>query len=125
MNKQNETSQTKPLSQDLDSFEKRLNAVKAKHEPKPVDTSQGPLLGAAWRLSTEMIVSVLVGTGLGYGLDRLFGTTPWIMLVGLGFGFAAGIKGVLRAADKMHASTAHIPIGEDLPDEDFDDEDEE
>jgi len=70
-----------------------------------------------WRLSTELLVAVLVGTGLGYGLDKLFKTAPWLMLVGVGLGFAAGIKGVLRVSDEMNKKTAHIPIGKDLVDD--------
>jgi len=81
------------------------------------------MLGMAWRLSTELIVSVLVGTALGYGLDKLFGTNPWILLVGMGFGFAAGIRGVLRTADRMDAESADIPLGEDIGFDDEDDED--
>lgn len=75
----------------------------------------------AWRLSTELVVAVLVGTGLGFGLDKVFGTSPWITLIGVGFGFAAGIKSVLRTAAKMDAEAADIPIGDDIG---FDDEDE-
>ena len=72
----------------------------------------------AWRMSTELVVAVLVGTGLGYGLDKLLGTRPWMLLLGIGFGFAAGIMNVLRAAEKMDAANAHVPLGEDMPDED-------
>lgn len=108
-------------SSDLADFEQRLNKVKAQHEPDQNDAESGSLLGMAWRLSTELVVAVLVGAGLGHLLDRLLGTGPWILLVGLGFGFAAGIMTVLRTAEKMDAATSDVPIGEDLTDteEDF------
>ena len=83
----------------------------------------GTLLGMAWRLSTELVVAVLVGTGLGYGLDYLLETRPWFLLVGLGFGFAAGIMSVFRVAGRMDAENAHIPIGEDMPDTETDEMD--
>ena len=77
----------------------------------------------AWRLSTEMVVAVLVGLGLGFGLDTLFGSKPWFMLIGVGFGFAAGIRNTLRLADRMNAMDADIPLGEDIGFDDVDDED--
>lgn len=112
----------KPPS-DLGDLSKRVAEAKAKHAPPVSDKSDGSMLGMAWRLSTEMIVSVLVGGALGYGLDYLFGSKPWIMLIGFGFGFAAGIRSVLRTAEKMDAETAHLPIGKDLNDVEDDDED--
>ncbi|MEP1231068.1 MAG: AtpZ/AtpI family protein [Litorimonas sp.] len=112
----------KSPSSDLNSLEQRVKAAKSKHEKPVNDDNSGSLLGMAWRLSTELLVSVLVGAGLGYGLDKLFGTNPWILLVGLGFGFAAGIKSVLRTAEKMDEISADIPIGQDLPQDDEDDD---
>jgi ATP synthase protein I len=45
----------------------------------------------------ELGLSVVIGLLIGMYLDRHFGTTPWFMLLFLGFGFAAGFRGVLRA----------------------------
>ena len=109
-------------STDLESLEQRVKAAKQKHAKPVNEDNSGSLLGMAWRMSTELLVSVLVGTGLGYGLDTLFGTRPWLLLIGLGFGIAAGLRCVLRTAEKMDAISANIPIGDDLPD-DYEDDD--
>jgi len=106
----------------LKALEARLDEAQARHTTSDkAHKTDGSLLGMAWRLSTELVVAVLVGAGLGFGLDKLFGTAPWLLLVGLGFGFAAGIRGVMRVAARMDAATAHIPIGEDIVDDDEDD----
>ncbi len=101
---------------DLDALNAKLKAANARRPQDTEEVSNGSALGMAWRLSTELIVSVLVGTGLGYGLDKFLGTSPWILLIGMGFGFAAGIKTVLRTADAMDEADKNIPIGDDLPD---------
>ncbi|WP_371396182.1 AtpZ/AtpI family protein [Fretibacter rubidus] len=109
-------------SSELDAFDAKLKAMQSKHKPKDYSTKDdGTLLGMAWRMSTELLVSVLVGLGLGMGLDHLFGTKPWFLFLGLGFGIAAGIKTVLMTAEKMDAQTKHLPIGDDLPDDKSDD----
>ena len=54
--------------------------------------------GQALKLSSEFIAGVVVGVGLGWIIDRLAGTAPWGLIVGLLLGFGAGILNVLRSA---------------------------
>lgn len=44
----------------------------------------------------EMAAAVLIGTLFGNYLDGHFHSSPWLLLAGVGFGFAAGMKGVFR-----------------------------
>ncbi|MEO5373632.1 MAG: AtpZ/AtpI family protein [Alphaproteobacteria bacterium] len=53
-------------------------------------------LGIAWRVSVELVSAVLVGTWLGWLLDGWLGTRPWLMVVFLLFGGAAGVMNVYR-----------------------------
>lgn len=118
----NKPSQS-PLSE-LEALEAKVKAAQDRRKPKENKNSdKANTLGQAWRLSTELVVSTVVGLGLGYGLDVLFGTSPWMLLIGLLFGFAAGIKTVLHTAERMNARAAHIPRGNDMPESDFDDAD--
>ncbi len=50
-----------------------------------------------------MIVGVAVGGFIGWALDNQFGTAPWLMIVLVVFGFAAGLLNVIRAAKKAQA----------------------
>ena len=61
-------------------------------------------LGVAWRISIEMAVAIGVCSAIGYGLDRWLGTAPWLMLGFLVLGFAAGVRNVYRAAQKIAAA---------------------
>jgi F0F1-type ATP synthase assembly protein I len=49
-------------------------------------------------LGLTFAFSVLVGFGIGFGLDRLFHTSPWLMLIFAALGLAAGFVNLLRAA---------------------------
>jgi ATP synthase protein I len=49
-------------------------------------------------LGLTFAFSALIGFGIGFGLDRLFHTQPWLMLVFTGLGLAAGFVNLLRAA---------------------------
>lgn len=122
MPKQNGQSDISPQT-DLDAFEEKLAAATARRQAKVKkdDGDDNSLLGMAWRLSTELLVSVMVGMLLGWGIDKLFGIAPIGLLIGLGFGIATGFVTVFRTANAMDAKTAHIPKGEALPE--LDDED--
>jgi ATP synthase protein I len=54
-------------------------------------------LARGLRLSTELVAGVLVGAGIGWGLDRWLGISPWGLIVFLLLGFAAGVVNVVRA----------------------------
>jgi ATP synthase protein I len=56
-----------------------------------------------FRMASELVAAVLVGGLIGYVLDRLLGTTPWLFLVLFLLGFVAGIVNVLRAHRKLQA----------------------
>ena len=51
---------------------------------------------SATSIGLEMAIAVLLGALFGYWADGKLGSTPWLMILGLAFGFAAGMKGVLR-----------------------------
>lgn len=57
-------------------------------------------LGRYSALGFEMALSVLIGLGIGYYLDKWLGTAPWLMILWLGFGFAAGVRSLFRAAKR-------------------------
>ncbi|WDR02526.1 AtpZ/AtpI family protein [Devosia algicola] len=95
--------------------------------PKPVRRRHGRRegstnVGRAVRLGSEFIAAILVGIGIGFVLDQVLGTRPWIMLVMLLVGFAAGIMNITRAVGEMNKA-APPPPGSDLgPDADDEDE---
>ena len=61
----------------------------------------GVLLGNAFKLGTELVAAVVVGTIIGFILDSWFGTKPLLIIVFFLFGAVAGITNVIRAAKRM------------------------
>lgn len=55
-------------------------------------------LGRYSALGLEMAVSVLIGLAVGYYLDKWLGTGPWLTVLWIGIGFAAGVRSLYRAA---------------------------
>ncbi len=68
------------------------------------DAAVGAGLGAAWRISIEIVVALVVCTAIGWALDYWFGTKPWFMLVFLFLGGAAGINNAVRTALRIDAA---------------------
>lgn len=60
-------------------------------------------IGTTYRVFVELLAGMLVGGGLGWMLDRAFGTRPWLMLAFLLLGIVAGFWNVFRTARRMAA----------------------
>lgn len=61
-------------------------------------------MGTAFRLSADLVSAVVAGGGLGWALDWLFGTGPWLLMLFFFLGVAAGILNVIRTANGMNAA---------------------
>lgn len=48
----------------------------------------------------QIVVSILIGFGIGLALDRWLGTAPWFMLLFIGFGVAAGFLNIYNTIIK-------------------------
>jgi ATP synthase protein I len=51
-------------------------------------------------LGFQIALSIVIGLAAGVYLDRKFGVTPWLTLIGLGLGIAAGYKNIGLAIKK-------------------------
>lgn len=52
-------------------------------------------------ISFQLAGAVLVGYFLGRYLDGLLGTAPWLMVVGILLGVAAGVSGTIRVVGRF------------------------
>ena len=112
-------SERTPEPDDLRSLEQRLQEMRRREavkNQKPAPTS----MGIAFRFTTELVSALVVGGGIGWGLDWLFGTKAIFLVVFFVLGAAAGIRNVMRAAKELNeaaAAGANAPSVPDLDDE--------
>ncbi len=86
----------------LDDLNTRVSAAREASKIKePRGLNEATAYGIATRLVAELVAGILVGVLFGWYLDRLFGTKPWLMIILIMLGAAAGITNVMRAAKQL------------------------
>ena len=86
-----------------DHFKTRLQIAKDKILRRNLDrkNQNSSSIGAAFKLSTELVAAVAVGTITGFILDKTFGTKPWLIIIFFFIGVIAGIINVIKSAKNM------------------------
>ena len=86
-----------------DTFKTRLEIAKSKISKKNLYKDKDPpsSIGTAFKMSTELVSAVVVGTIIGFILDKTFGTKPWLILIFFFVGVIAGIVNVFKSAKNM------------------------
>ena len=86
-----------------EDFKTRLKIAKSKIKKQlnNEDQKRGSFMGNAFKIGTELVAAVAVGTIIGFILDTLFDTKPWLIIIFFFLGAAAGMLNVIRAANRM------------------------
>ena len=88
---------------DDNNFKTRLRIAKKEILKKSLNENEkrGLFMGSAFRLGTELVAAVVVGTIIGFILDNWFDTKPWFIITFFFVGVTAGILNVIRVANNM------------------------
>ena len=86
-----------------DPFKTRLEIAKKRASKRSLNYKKHnpSSIGTAFKLSTELVSAVAVGTIIGFILDKTFGTKPWLILIFFFVGVIAGITNVIKSAKNM------------------------
>jgi len=86
-----------------DQFKTRLKIAKSRARTKysAKNNPSNSSIGTAFKMSTELVAAVVVGTIIGFILDNWFGTKPWLILIFFFIGVITGIMNVIKSAKKM------------------------
>lgn len=92
------------LSERLKDLSGRIAAERSERAesvkpPASLDNASGYAKG--YRLVSEFVAGTLVGGLIGYGIDWLFGTLPFGLIIFLLLGFGAGMLNMARAANRV------------------------
>ena len=107
----------KAFEQRVSELDKRLSDAAAAQQKPPVahdDVRRNKALGLGMQMALDLVLAPVFGAGIGWGLDRLLGTRPVLLIVFLCFGIAAGILNLTRTYRQIQAD-AGKDIGTDLP----------
>ena len=86
----------------FDDFKTRLKIAKSNLKKTDNESlKEASFLGNAFKLGTELVAAVAVGTIIGFILDSWLGTTPWLIVIFFFVGAAAGMLNVIRTAKRM------------------------
>lgn len=96
-------SEDDPDARRLSELEDRLKKARGREEI-PKEEAPPSKLGIAFQLVADLLAAVLVGGGLGWALDWLFGTSPVLLVVMFLIGAATGMRNVMRTARRLNES---------------------
>lgn len=85
----------------LRQLEERIEAAKGAQAPKDHMEEHYSQAQLAWRMVIELVAGMLIGFGIGYGLDTVFGTKPIFLILFIFLGFAAGVNVMIRSAKEI------------------------
>ena len=89
---------------DSENFKTRLKIAKDKFKNNSIITNNNEnssFIGGAFKLGTELVSAVLIGTIIGFILDTWFDTKPWLIILFFFLGSVAGILNVIKVAKRM------------------------
>jgi len=84
-------------------FKTRLKIAKSKLKKDYMSENdkRSSFMGSAFKIGTDLVAAVGVGTIIGFILDSWFDTKPWLIIIFFFLGAVAGILNVIRTANRM------------------------
>ena len=55
-----------------------------------------------WRMVLEWVIGILIGVVIGFCMDSFFNTSPIFLIVRIFFGFAAGVKTMIKTSKEIN-----------------------
>ena len=85
----------------LTNLSQKLDQVKARKIKSPTERKAFGSANLGWRMIIELVIGMLLGIFLGLGMDYFFETKPLFLIIMALFGFAGGVKAMMRTAKEL------------------------
>lgn len=85
----------------LEELESRIKVLKKTQLPEAREDEHFTQAHIAWRMVIELVAGILIGFGIGFGLDWAFGTKPIFLVLFIMLGFGAGVNVMMRTAREV------------------------
>lgn len=94
-----------------DDLKDRIDAARERLEAKnrPSAAVNGKGMGVGLRMASDFVAAIIVGAVLGWGIDAVFGVSPWGLVVCLVLGFITGVRNVVREASRVQSGADAQP----------------
>ena len=90
-------------NQKLKDLDHKLNEIREKkNSNKPLNGQVFKSAHIGWRMILELVIGILIGVLLGFAVDYLFDTSPFFLIIMIFFGFAAGVKTMIKTAKEIN-----------------------
>ena len=86
---------------ELEHLSQRLSNARARETKNSSESKAFSSANLGWRMILELVIGMLFGVLLGFGLDYVFGTRPIFLIIMALFGFAGGIRAMMRTAKEL------------------------
>lgn len=95
---------------DGDDLDRRIAAAKQAEQRLAsggTASGEGQIESRGWAVGVEFVGAVLVSAFIGWLLDRWLGTKPWLMILFLLLGFAAGLRRAMVTSRSFDTTTTN------------------
>ncbi len=109
-NRQNVTNSTDKSDGDsyldrLDKLDARLQELRDHKDPDAAARRDRSALSQGVKIASELVASILVGSIIGWQLDKWLSTAPVLLIIFFLLGTAAGLRSVMRSAEALSRTT--------------------
>ena len=74
----------------------------------PGEESSWKALAELSSIGMTLVLATVIGLAAGYYLDRWLGTSPWLVMIGLGLGIVAGFVNFFRSVKRAERNADDV-----------------